>query len=59
MIAELPIAAAWFITAIAAASRLSITERLAEAGIEPSVGSAADNYDHALAETMNGFSGPN
>ena len=31
------------------------TERLAEAGIEPSVGSAGDSYDNALAETINGL----
>jgi putative transposase len=30
------------------------TERLAEAGIEPSVGSIGDSYDNALAETING-----
>jgi transposase InsO family protein len=28
---------------------------LAEAGIEPSVGSAGDAYDNALAETINGL----
>ena len=32
------------------------TERLAEAGIEPSVGSVGDSYDNALAETINGLS---
>ncbi len=31
------------------------TERLPEAGIEPSVGSRGDAYDNALAETMNGL----
>ena len=33
------------------------TERLAEAGIEPSVGSDSDSdsYDNALAETINGL----
>jgi transposase InsO family protein len=31
------------------------TERLAEAGIEPSVGSRGDSYDNALAETMIGL----
>lgn len=31
------------------------TERLAEAGIEPSVGSRGDIYDNALAETINGL----
>jgi transposase InsO family protein len=28
---------------------------LAEAGIEPSVGSKGDSYDNALAETINGL----
>ena len=32
------------------------TERLAKAGIEPSVGSVGDAYDNALAETINGLS---
>jgi putative transposase len=31
------------------------TERLAEAGIEPSVGSAGDSYDNALAESVIGL----
>ena len=31
------------------------SERLAEAGIEPSVGSIGDSYDNALAETINGL----
>lgn len=31
------------------------TERLAEASIEPSVGSKGDSYDNALAETINGL----
>ncbi len=39
--------------------RLSVsiryTERLAEAGIEPSVGSVGDSYDNALTETINGL----
>jgi len=30
-------------------------ERLAEAGVEPSVGSKGDSYDNALAETINGL----
>ncbi|MEO1293956.1 MAG: IS3 family transposase, partial [Pseudomonadota bacterium] len=34
---------------------IKYTERLAEAGIEPSVGSVGDNYDNALAETINGL----
>ncbi len=31
------------------------SERLAEAGIEPWVGSVGDSYDNALAETINGL----
>ena len=31
------------------------TQRLAQAGIEPSVGSRGDSYDNALAETINGL----
>ena len=31
------------------------SERLAEAGIKPSVGSIGDSYDNALAETINGL----
>lgn len=31
------------------------TECLAEAGIEPSVGSVGESYDNALAETINGL----
>jgi putative transposase len=31
------------------------TERLIDAGIEPSVGSVGDSYDNALAETINGL----
>ena len=31
------------------------TDRLADAGIEPSVGSVGDSYDNALAETINGL----
>lgn len=34
---------------------IKYTERLAEAGIEPSVGSVGDAYDNALAETINGL----
>jgi len=35
--------------------RIRYSERLAEAGIEPSVGSKGDSYDNALAETINGL----
>ena len=34
---------------------IKYTERLAEAGIEPSVGSVGDSCDTALAETINGL----
>jgi len=34
---------------------IKYTDRLAEAGIEPSVGSVGDSYDNALAETINGL----
>ena len=42
---------------VESAQYLSIkyTERLADAGIEPSVGSVGDSYDNALAETINGL----
>jgi transposase InsO family protein len=42
---------------VESAQYLSIryTERLAEAGIEPSVGSVGDSCDNALAETINGL----
>lgn len=34
---------------------IKYTECLAEAGIEPFVGSVGDSYDNALAETINGL----
>ena len=34
---------------------LRYTDRLAEAGVQPSVGSVGDSYDNALAETINGL----
>jgi transposase InsO family protein len=34
---------------------IKYTERLAAAGIEPSVDSVGDSYDNALAETINGL----
>lgn len=34
---------------------IKYTERLAEAGIEPSVGGVGDSDDNALAETINGL----
>jgi hypothetical protein len=34
---------------------IKYTERLLEAGVEPSVGSVGDSYDNALAETINGL----
>ncbi|WP_229583030.1 integrase core domain-containing protein, partial [Paracoccus sp. S-4012] len=54
------IATSWFRPLrrpVESAQYLSIryTDRLAEAGIEPSVGSVGDRYDNALAETINGL----
>ena len=40
---------------VANMSQYKYTERLAEAGVEPSVGSVGDSYDNALAETINGL----
>lgn len=34
---------------------IRFTERLAEAGIQPSVGAIGSSYDNALAETINGL----
>ena len=34
---------------------IKYSERLAEEGIEPSVGSVGDSYDNAMAETINGL----
>ena len=34
---------------------IKYTERLAQAGIEPSVGSVGDSYDNALAESVIGL----
>ena len=34
---------------------IKYTERLVQAGVEPSVGSVGDSYDNALAETINGL----
>jgi transposase InsO family protein len=34
---------------------IKYSERLAEAGLELSVGSVGDSYDNALAETINGL----
>jgi len=46
-----------FITATVASQYPSIryTDRLAKAGIEPSVGSVGDSYDNALAESIIGL----
>ncbi len=47
---------AWCIIPIAAQYvSIRYTERLALAGVEPSVGSVGDSYDNALAETINGL----
>ena len=56
MIADRRAAAVSSIAPIAAANvSIRYSERLAEAGIEPSVGSVGDSYDNALAETINGL----
>ena len=34
---------------------IAFTERLADAGIDPSIGTTGDSYDNALAETINGL----
>ncbi len=34
---------------------IAFTERLADAGIQPSVGAVGSSYDNALAETINGL----
>jgi putative transposase len=34
---------------------IRFSERLAEAGIQPSVGAVGSSYDNALAETINGL----
>ena len=51
------IVAGWCIIPTGGSQYVSIrySERLAEAGIEPSVGSVGDSYDNALAETINGL----
>jgi transposase InsO family protein len=55
-IADRSIVAGSFTTAIAVVIwSIKYTERLTEAGIEPSVGSVGDGYDNALAETINGL----
>jgi transposase InsO family protein len=48
-------AAVSFITATAQYVSIKYSERLADAGVEPSVGSVGDSYDNALAETVNGL----
>jgi transposase InsO family protein len=47
----------WFIIAIGALIYLSIrySERLAECGIQASVGTTGDSYDNALAESIIGL----
>ena len=47
----------WCTIATGAPQYLSIrySERLAEAGVEPSVGSKGDSYDNALAESIIGL----
>ena len=42
-------------TVLAGGLPIKYTERLKDAGVEPSVGSVGDSYDNALAETINGL----
>jgi len=42
-------------TAVCSISLSRYTERLAEAGVVPSVGSRGDSYDNALAESFHGL----
>ena len=42
-------------TAVCNTYRIRYTERLRDAGIEPSVGSVGDSYDNARAETIIGL----
>ena len=51
------IVAGWCLILTGGSHYVSIrcSERLAEAGIEPSVGSVGDRYDIAFAETINGL----
>jgi transposase InsO family protein len=55
MISALPIAVGSCTTAIEAANTFDqvYRARLAEAGVERSVGSVGDSYDNAFAETIN------
>lgn len=47
---------AWCTTATVVCNvSIRYTERLAEAGMEPSVGSVGDSYDNALAESVIGL----
>ncbi len=50
-----PMAAVSYTTQTAEFVSIRYSKRLAEAGIEPSVGSVGDSYDNALAEMINGL----
>ena len=56
MIVAQDISINWCITLNRAVQYVSIryTQRLVQAGIEPSLGNKGDSYDKALAETING-----
>ena len=47
--------AAWRQRLLRQPVRGGYTERIAEVGIEPSVGSVGDSYDNALTESINGL----
>jgi transposase InsO family protein len=48
MVLQIPLESAQYVS-------IGYTERLAEAGINPSVGSVGDSYDNALAESVIGL----
>ena len=55
MTARWAMGALWCTTATVAYLSIRYTERLAEAGVEPSVGRVGDSYDNALAESIIGL----
>jgi transposase InsO family protein len=46
---------AWFITQTPAVTSFAFTQRLIDAGADPSIGSIGDGYDNALEESTIGL----